>query len=191
MAMRRLTVFNNVSVDGYFVDAQGRMDFAYRGSDDPEWNEFVSGNASGEGALLFGRVTYEMMAGFWPTPQATATMPTVAEGMNRMAKYVVSRTMRDASWNNTTVLKGELVSSVRALKQSAGPDVVILGSGSVVAQLAPAGLIDEYQLVVKPVVLGAGRTMFDGLPAPVSLAPTRTRAFANGSILLCYEATVS
>jgi dihydrofolate reductase len=189
--MRRLTVFNNVSLDGYFVDAKGGMDFAYRNADDPEWKEFVSGNASGNGALLFGRVTYDMMASFWPTPQAKATMPAVADGMNRMAKYVVSRTMTDADWSNTTVLGGELVSAVRALKRSEGPDMVILGSGSIVAQLAPARVIDEYQLVVKPVVLGGGRSMFAGLPAPVELKPTRTRTFGNGSVLLCYEPALS
>jgi dihydrofolate reductase len=189
--MRRLTVFNSVSVDGYFVDAQGGMDFAYKGSDDPEWNEFVSGNASGNGALLFGRVTYDMMASFWPTPQAKASMPAVADGMNRMQKYVVSRTMSDAGWNNTTVLHGDLVSAIRTVKRSAGPDIVILGSGSIVAQLAPARLIDEYQLVVKPAVLGGGRTMFDGIPAAISLRPKRTRTFSNGSVLLCYEPSLS
>jgi dihydrofolate reductase len=189
--MRRLTVFNNVSIDGYFVDTKGGMDFAYKGSDDREWKEFVSGNASGDGALLFGRVTYDMMAGFWPTPHAKAAMPVVAEGMNRRPKYVVSRTRTDAAWQNTTVLRGDLVSSIRALKQSDGPDIVILGSGSIVAQLAPAKLIDAYQLVVKPVVLGGGRTMFDGVPAPIALTPVRTRTFGNGSVLLCYEAALS
>jgi dihydrofolate reductase len=189
--MRRLSVFNNVSLDGYFVDAQGSMDFAYKGSDDPEWNEFVSGNASGEGALLFGRVTYDMMAGFWPTPHARAAMPAVAEGMNRRQKYVVSRTITTADWNNTTLLRGDLVSAIRALKQGDGPDVVILGSGSIVAQLAPAQLIDRYQLVVKPVVLGGGRTMFDGIPTPIALQPMHTRTFGNGSVVLSYEATLS
>jgi dihydrofolate reductase len=188
--MRRLTVFNSVSIDGYFVDAKGGMDFAHKGSDDPEWKEFVSGNASGNGALLFGRVTYDMMASFWPTPQARAAMPAVAEGMNSMSKYVVSRSMSDAGWNNTTVLHGDIVSAIRTLKQSAGPDIVILGSGSIVAQLAPADLIDEYQLVVKPVVLGGGRTMFDGVPSPIAMKPTRTRTFRNGSVLLCYEAGI-
>ena len=189
--MRRLTVFNNVSLDGYFVDAKGSMDFAYKNADDPEWKEFVSGNASGDGALLFGRVTYDMMASWWPTPQAKAAMPAVADGMNRSVKYVVSRTMNDASWSNTTVLGGDLVSAVRALKQSDGPDIVILGSGSVVAQLAAAALIDRYQLVVKPVVLGGGRSMFAGLPAPVALKPLSTRTFGNGSVLLSYERALS
>jgi dihydrofolate reductase len=189
--MRRLTVFNNVSLDGYFVDANGGMDFAHKGSDDPEWNEFVSGNASGQGALLFGRVTYDMMAGFWPTPHAKAVMPAVAEGMNRMTKYVVSRTMTDAAWQNTTLLRGDLVSAVRTQKQSDGPGIVILGSGSIVAQLAAAKLIDRYQLVVKPVVLGDGRTMFDGVPGPIALKPMHTRTFGNGSVLLSYEAALS
>lgn len=185
--MRRLGVFNNVSLDGYFVDANGRMDFAYAGSDDPEWQEFVSGNAGGDGALLFGRVTYDMMASWWPTAQAKAAMPAVAEGMNRRVKYVASRTMTDARWNNTTVLEGDLVSAVRALKQSDGPDLVILGSGSIVAQLAAAALIDRYQLVVKPVVLGAGRSMFAGVPTLVELHPLGARTFHNGNVLLTYE----
>jgi dihydrofolate reductase len=167
------------------------MDFAYAGADDPEWKEFVSGNASGSGALLFGRVTYDMMASWWPTPQAKAAMPAVAEGMNRSVKYVVSRTMTDASWNNTTVLKGDLVSAIRSLKRSDGPGIVILGSGSIVAQLAAAALIDRYQFVVKPVVLGAGRSMFAGLPAPVELKPMSTRIFGNGSVLLGYERALS
>jgi dihydrofolate reductase len=186
--MRRLTVFNNVSLDGYFVDAKGGMDFAYKNTADPEWDDFVSRNAGGGGVLLFGRVTYEMMARFWPTAQAKASMPAVAEGMNRRTKLVASRTLADASWSNTTVLKGDLVQSIRKLKETAGPDIVILGSGSIVAQLAPAGLIDRYQLVVKPVVLGGGRTMFEGIPAPLELKPIETRTFANGSVLLCYEA---
>jgi dihydrofolate reductase len=189
--MRRLTVFNNVSLDGYFVDAKGSMDFAYKNADDPEWKEFVSGNASGDGAVLFGRVTYDMMASFWPTAQAKATMPAVADGMNRMTKYVVSRTMTRADWSNTTVLDGDLVSAVRALKRSDGPDIVILGSGSIVAQLAATALIDRYQFVVKPVVLGAGRSMFAGLPAPVELKPMSTRIFGNGSVLLAYERALS
>jgi dihydrofolate reductase len=99
--------------------------------------------------------------------------------------------MTDVAWQNTTLLRGDLVSAVRTLKQSDGPDIVILGSGSIVAQLAPAKLLDEYQLVVRPVVLGGGRSMFEGLPAPVALEPTRTRTFGNGSVLLCYEPALS
>ena len=184
--MRKLIVFNNVSVDGYFVDKQGDMSWAHEGAQDPEWNAFVAGNASGEGELLFGRKTYELMASFWPTPAAAQMNPAVAERMNGMSKVVFSRTLDKASWSNTKLVKGDLVAEVRKMKSSPGKDMTILGSGSIVAQLAQAGLVDEFQLVVNPVVLGQGRTMFDGIPEKLRLKPTQTRAFGNGKVVLCY-----
>src|SRR5215212_5123055 len=126
--MRQLRSFTMISLDGYFTDASGDMSWAHKRDD--EWNAFSSGNARGDAALLFGRVTYEMMRAFWPTPQAAAMMPDVAKGMNTMPKFVVSRTLASADWQNTTVLQGDLVSAVKALKATDGPDVVILGSGS-------------------------------------------------------------
>ena len=163
------------------------MSWAHDGSDDPEWQAFVSGNAGGsDGALMFGRVTYQEMASFWPTAQAMQQMPAVAAGMTRMAKIVVSRTLTEPGWANVRILDGELVPAVRKLKAGTGPSMVILGSGSVVAQLAAAELIDSYQLVICPVALGAGRTLFDGLPKPASLKLTASRAFANGKVVNTY-----
>ena len=185
--MRKLAVFNHVSLDGYFVDANGDMSWAKTDPQDPEWSAFVAENASGSGALVFGRITYEMMARFWPTPMAIEMMPAVAAGMNRMPKFVFSRTLHEATWSNTTLVKGDLVTAVRALKLESGPDMVILGSGSIVAQLAPAGLIDEYQVVVNPIVLGRGRTMFDGVAEQLPVTLTGTRAFGNGNVLLYYQ----
>ncbi|AKJ01533.1 dihydrofolate reductase [Archangium gephyra] len=184
--MRRLTVFNNVSLDGYFVDANGDMSWAHRANQDAEWNDFVSGNASGGGELLFGRKTYELMASFWPTPMAAQMQPLVAERMNNLSKVVFSRTLDKASWSNTTLVKGDLVAEVRKLKQAPGQGMTLMGSGSIVAQLAQAGVIDEYQLVVNPIVLGKGRTMFEGIPEKLLLKPTKTRTFGNGNVLLCY-----
>jgi dihydrofolate reductase len=159
--MRKLHVFNNVTLDGYFVSNAGDMSWAH--NMDPEWIAFTQGNAKGEVAMLFGRVTYEMMAGYWPTPAATQAMPDVAKAMNDAPKYVASRSMTKADWKNTTVIKGDLPAEVRRLKSEAGPDLLIMGSGTIVAQLAEAELIDEYQIVVHPLVLGSGRTMFDGV----------------------------
>ncbi|MFY0524871.1 dihydrofolate reductase family protein [Archangium gephyra] len=184
--MRKLIVFNNVSVDGYFVDANGDMSWAHEGTQDPEWNAFVSGNASGGGELLFGRKTYELMASFWPTPAAAQMNPVVAERMNAMSKVVFSRTLDQASWSNTKLVKGDLVEEVRKLKQAPGQGMTILGSGSIVAQLARAGLVDEFQLVVSPIVLGQGRTMFEGLQEKLRLKPAQTRTFGNGKVVLCY-----
>jgi dihydrofolate reductase len=185
--VRKLGVFNHVSLDGYFVDQRGEMSWAHANHQDQEWNAFVAQNAGSGGMLVLGRVTYELMAGFWPTPAALETMPVVAERMNNLPKVLFSRTMGQAAWNNTTLIKGELAAAVRELKSTPGEDMVILGSGSIVAQLAQAGLIDEYQFVVNPVVLGAGRTMFDGIQEKQSLKLTKTRAFANGNVLLCYK----
>jgi dihydrofolate reductase len=183
--MRNIRVFENVSLDGFFADAKNDMSWAHK--HDEEWNAFASGNASGDGALLFGRVTYQMMAAFWPTPQAAAMLPEVAAGMNRMPKFVVSRTLERADWQNTTLLKGDLVREIQAIKASPGPDLVILGSGSLVSQLTDARLIDEYQLVVSPVVLGRGRTLFETVQERVNLTRTQSRTFGNGNVVLWYE----
>jgi len=185
--MRKLVVFNHVSLDGYFVDKNGDMSWAKVDHQDAEWNAFVAENASGEGVLVFGRITYELMAGFWPTPFAIENMPVVAEGMNSMPKVVFSRTLDQASWNNTTLVKDDLAAEIRKMKQEPGEGMAILGSGSIVSQLAQERLIDEYQIVVNPIVLGEGRTMFDGIKEKLSLKLTKTRAFGNGNALLCYE----
>jgi dihydrofolate reductase len=183
--MRRVIAFEQVSLDGFFVDAKGDMSWAHK--QDPEWNAFAAGNASGGGGLLFGRVTYEMMAGFWPTPAAAEQAPAVAEGMNAAPKVVFSRTLQKPSWKNTKLVKGDLDAEVRKLKQEPGPDMAILGSGTIVSQLTQARLIDEFQIVVNPVVLGKGRTLFEGVQDRLALKLVKTRAFANGNVVLYYE----
>ena len=182
--MRSLRVFDNVSLDGYFVDAKGDMSWAHKR--DEEWNAFASGNASGDGELLFGRVTYQMMAAFWPTPQAAQMLPAVAAGMNAMRKYVCSRTLGETTWQNTVLLQGDLADAVARLKETPGPDIVILGSGNVVSQLTSARLIDGYDIVISPVVLGAGRTLFETVTERVPLTVTGVRPFANGNVVISY-----
>ena len=139
------------------------------------------------GALVFGRVTYEMMAAFWPTPAAMEQMPAVAEGMNTMPKYVFSRTLDKVSWQNTTLLKGDPATEIRKLKKESGPGLAILGSGTIVSQLAAAGLIDEFQMVVNPIVLGKGRTLFESVEEKIALKLEKSRAFGNGNVMLYYE----
>jgi dihydrofolate reductase len=183
--MRKLTVFNNVSLDGYFSDSHGDMRWAHR--QDAEWDAFVSQNASGGGALVFGRVTYDLMAGYWPTAAALQSNSVVAEQMNNLPKIVFSRTLERASWSNTKLIKGDIVAATRQLKQEPGPDMVILGSGSIVAQLTDARLIDEYQIALCAVVLGGGHTMFEGLKRKLDLTLRKTRTFGNGNVVLWYE----
>jgi dihydrofolate reductase len=187
--MRRLVVFNQVTLDGYFAGANGDISWFKTGNQDVEWNAFVEENAKGGGVLLFGRITYELMASYWPTPLAIKNDPVVAERMNHLPKVVFSRTLDKASWANTKLVKGGLAAEVRKMKKEPGEDMAILGSGSIVSQLAQEGLIDEYQIVVNPVVLGKGRTMFEGVKEKLTLKLTKTRAFGNGNVLLCYEPT--
>jgi dihydrofolate reductase len=188
--MRKLIVFNNITLDGYFTDRNGDMSWAHR--HDPEWMEFVQSNASGGGELLFGRKTYDLMASYWPTPMASKNDPVVAEQMNKLPKVVFSRAMQQASWQNTKVIKGEIAAEIRKMKSADGPGMAIFGSGTIVAQLAQENLIDEYQIAIHPIVLGAGRTMFDGLmfeglKKKLTLRPTKTRTFGNGIVFGCYE----
>ena len=185
--MQKLVVFNNVTLDGYFAGPNGDFSWAHSGNKDAEFDAFVGENASGGGQLLLGRLTYQLMASYWPTPIAIKNDPIVAEGMNRMSKVVFSRTLDQVSWNNTRLVKGDIASEVRQLKKTVGEGRAILGSGSVVAQLAAEGLIDEYHVVVNPVVLGKGRTMFDGIKEKLNLKWTNTRAFSSGKVFLCFE----
>jgi dihydrofolate reductase len=183
--MRSLIVFNHISLDGYFVDKKGDMRWAHK--QDPEWNEFVAGNARGGGVLLFGRVTYEMMASYWPTPMAAQNSPAVAEHMNNLQKVVFSRTLDKASWDNTKLVKGDLAMEVRKMKQESGQGLVIMGSGTIVSQLAQEGLIDEFQIVVCPIVIGSGRTLFEGVTEKLNLKLTKSRTFGNGNVYTCYR----
>jgi dihydrofolate reductase len=185
--MRKLSVFNQISVDGYFRTPDGDSAWMHQQDDDAEFNEFTASNARGGGVLLFGRTTYEMMASFWPSPAAAEQFPVVAKQMNSLPKVVFSRTLKKASWNNTRLLKGDVVTEVRKMKSEPGDPIVIMGSGTIVSQLAPAGLIDEYQLVVIPVVLGDGKTMFEGSNKMLNLMLTKTRSFRNGKAFLVYE----
>jgi len=184
--MRKLIVFNHISLDGCFVDTAASMQWAHAGCDDPEFAAFTAENASSDGVLVFGRVTYQMMASYWPTPAALQQNPTVAAAMNRTPKVVFSRMLTRAAWNNTLLLHGDPVREMRKLKAEPGPGLCILGSGTLVAQLAPAGLIDEFQFVLDPVALGGGRSLFAGIPAPLPFRLARSRVFSNGKVFLSY-----
>jgi dihydrofolate reductase len=188
--MRKLIAFNHVTLDGYFVGPNGDFGWAHAGNDDPEYSQFVAENASGGGQLLFGRITYELMASYWPTPIADQHNPAVAKGMNSMSKVVFSRTLTNASWNNTKLVKGDLVSEIRKLKNEPGPGIAILGSGSIISQLALENVIDEYQMIIDPVALGKGRSMFEGIKRTLNLKLAKTRTFGNGKVYLCYEPAV-
>ena len=185
--MGKLVVFNSVSLDGYFTDANADMSFAHNTNPDAEWDSFVSSNARGGGILLFGRITYELMASFWPTPSAAETMPVVTERMNNLSKVVFSRTLDKAFWNNTRLVKNDMIGKIQRMKKESGEGMAIMGSGSIVSQLSQHSLIDEYQIVIIPVALGKGRTLFEGMKGKLPLKLTKTRTFENGNVYLTYE----
>jgi dihydrofolate reductase len=184
--MPRIIVFNHVTLDGYFVDGKGDMSWAHSARNDSEWNGFVDENARGSAVLMFGRKTYDLMAGYWPTPMAMQSAHVVAEKMNSAQKIVFSRTLVNASWQNARLVKSDLVTEVSKMKKTPGEDMVIFGSGTIVSQLAEAGLIDEYQFALNLIALGSGRTLFEGLKDRVQLKLTKIRAFSNGNVMLWY-----
>ena len=186
--MRKLTMYISVSLDGFFASANGDMSWAHR--HDPEWTAYVEDNASGESELMFGRITHDMMASYWPTPLAAKNSPAVAARMNAVRKIVFSRALRESPWANTTVLNGDLASEVARLKNEPGPDITILGSGTIVRQLTDARLIDDYQIVVSPIALGEGKSLFGGLKERIPLKLASSRGFSNGNVVLCYQPAV-
>ena len=181
--MRTLSVFNFLSLNGFYKGPSGDIGWHRHGEEEAEFSREGAGSGS---TLLFGRVTYEMMAGFWPSEQAKQMDAAVAAGMNATEKIVFSRTLKQAAWNNTRVVGGDIVAEMRKMKQGAGKGMTILGSGTIVTQFAAAGLIDQFQFMIDAVALGAGTPVLSGIPAPIRLTLTGTRTFKSGTVLLTY-----
>ncbi len=143
--MRKLVAFNQVTMDGYFAGINGDISWAHKDNKDAEWNAFVADNANAGGLLLFGRVTYELMASYWPTPMALESAPVVAERMNNLPKVVFSRTLDRASWNNTKLVKVCRNARRESCDHQSIPSMVHQSRGSKarpvsITRLAPAAL---------------------------------------------------
>lgn len=182
--MRKVIVSNLVSLDGYMAGPHGEIDWFVV---DAEFDAYARELFAGVDTLLFGRVTYELMAGYWPTPAAASEDPFVAERMNRLPKVVFSRTLARVDWENTRLVKTNPVEEVARLKREAGGDLMIFGSGTLVSALAPHELIDEYRIVLNPVVLGAGKPLFADLHQRLAFKLIRTRTFGCGDVVLYYR----
>ncbi len=182
--MGKLSVFDFITLNGYFHGPQGDISWHRHGSEE---NAYAVEALKSGSTLLFGRVTYQLMASYWPTPIAMKNDPTVAEGMNNADKIVFSRTLNKAEWKNTRVMSGNIVEQIMKMKLTDTRDMTILGSGSIVTQFAEAGLIDEYQIMVDPIVIGDGTPIFKGIEHTLDLKLTMTRTFKSGVVLLSYQ----
>jgi dihydrofolate reductase len=182
--MRKILAFLVVTVDGYYEGPNGEFDWPVV---DEEFNEFGLRQLEEVDTLLFGRVTYEGMASYWPTPAAEQDDPRVAAKMNTLPKLVVSRTLARADWANTRILRDDVAAELTRLKRQPGKDIAIFGSSDLVVSLLAMGLVDELRIMVHPVVLGAGRSLFRTAPERMHLHLVEARPFRSGSVLLTYR----
>lgn len=171
-----------IALDGFFEGPKRELDWH---NVDSEFNEFADRQLSTVDTLLFGRVTYQMMASFWPT--ATESDPIIANKMNSLAKLVFSRTLSTVDWNNSRLIKGNIAEEVSKLKNQPGKDIAILGSAAILSALMEANLIDEHRLMIAPIILGAGNPLFSNLERRHPLKLLRSMTFKSGNVLLVYQ----
>ena len=181
--MGKLGVFNFTTLNGFYKGPN--EDISWHKHVDQE-SEFAENSLQADNILLFGRVTYQMMASYWPTAMAIEKDGAIAEGMNRSEKIVFSNTLKSADWNNTRIVSGDMIAEVKKLKETSGKDMTILGSGTIITQLADQGLIDSYLLMIDPVAIGQGTPLFSNLKHNLSLTLTDTKVFRSGVVLLSY-----
>jgi dihydrofolate reductase len=187
--MKKISVFNHVTVDGIFAGPNGEIDW-FQAIHDDEWNRYAQEHADySRNTLMFGHTTYEMMKSWWSSPAAMQMDPQMADVMNNSPKIVYSRRLEEVedepNWKNTRVFPNIDPGEIRNLKQK--EDITILGSGTIVQQLANLGLIDEYSLVVVPVILGEGKPLFKDVHK-TDLRLVEQKAFKSGIVLLHYQA---
>lgn len=183
-----------ITLDGFFEGPNREIDWH---NVDEEFNVFACEQLREADVLLFGRVTYELMASYWPSSDAVANDPIIANLMNTKPKIVFSRTLSTVDWNNTRLVKENSAEVIARLKQMSGlpagapaqigKDLMIFGSADFASGLARLGLIDEYRLMVNPVVLGNGKPLFKNLSVKLNLKLLRTRVFRSGNVLLYYQ----
>ena len=169
-----------MSLDGV-MESPEKWQFPYLSED---VTEVIMAQILEADAILLGRVTYEIFAASWPS--RTNNEFGVADKLNTAPKFVVSETLEIAEWNNTTIIKDDIEKGIAKLKQNPGGDIALIGSGQLLEALMRYGLVDEYRLLLHPVVLGGGRRLFaDGVHAVLELI--EVKRFTSGVVLLCYQ----
>lgn len=186
--MRKIGVFNHVTIDGFFAGPNGEIDWFKVIKKDDEWEKYTHGQAKSGSTLMFGHTTYELMKSYWPTQDAIKNDPGMAEVVNNNPKIVFSKTLGSVkegpNWKNIRILNEIRPEEILKLKEK--EDITIMGSGTIVQQLANLGLIDEYWLVVVPIILGAGKPLFKDVKK-TDLKLLEARSFKNGIVLLKYR----
>ena len=180
--MRKIFAFLLTTLDGYYEGPNREFDFW---NIDEEFNDFSVEQLDEVDTLIFGRATYEGMASYWPTSAADEDDPRITERMNSRSKVVVSRSLDNAEWANTRRVKSP--EELAPLKQQPGKDIAIFGSSDLTVSLLQLELVDEVRIMVNPVILGAGKSIFRTASKPIGLKLLKTRPFRSGNVLLYYE----
>jgi dihydrofolate reductase len=183
LQMAKLNSFTMISLNGYYKDDKNAIAWHKHGEEELEYSrESLKPN----NILVSGRITYEEMVSFWPIPMGVQTDPIVAKGMNDAEKIVISKTLTKADWNNTRIVNRNIIEEIGQLKQNSQKDITILGSGSIVTFFSEHNLIDEYQIMLDPVALGSGSTIFANVSKNLELTLEDVKPFKSGVVLLTY-----
>jgi dihydrofolate reductase len=179
-----MILFNMMTVDGFFEGPDKEIDWH---NVDNEFNDFALEQLNNASALIFGRLTYALMAGYWPTPLAKSNDPVVAEKMNSIPKIVFSKTLVKTDWNNTTLIKKNIEQECKKLKQQYDHDIFIFGSANLASTLINLDLVDEFRIMINPIILSQGNTLFKSLKGRIKLRCIKIRTFKSGNVLLYYK----
>lgn len=173
-----------VSLDGYYEGPNGELDWHHV---DSEFNDYAVEFLNQVDTLVMGRKTYEIMAAWWPTAQAMDEDPIVAQKMNDLKKLVASKSLQKTQWNNTFIISNEVAGVLRAEKQKPGKDMAVFGSSNLMLTLMQYQLVDEYRIMINPIILGNGKSLFIGSNKKNGLKLSRTYSFNSGNIMLFYH----
>jgi dihydrofolate reductase len=185
--MRKLVLFMHISLDGFAADLNHGLNFL---SYDKELQEYADELVKTVGSPVYGRTTYQLMESYWPTilnkPDADKHSLQHAQWVENVPKIVFSRTLKEATWNNTQLIKDNIAEEVKKLKQQPGKDLVIFGSPGLSTDLMNLGLIDEYKLTLHPIILGSGISVFTNNTAKSTLKLLDSRTLKSGVVTLHY-----
>ncbi len=185
--MRKIIVFNLISLDGYFARENGDIDWH---NVDEEFNDFAVEHTAEFGTIIFGHTTYKLFEEFWPKAITDSTLSPedhkIAQIIDDVEKIVFSKTLKEVTWKNSKLFHDIDKKEVKKWKQEEGKPMAIFGSGTIVQEFTRLGLVDEYRLLLNPIILGKGKPMFKDVDQ-MKLKLLSTKTFGNGNVLLCYQ----